>query len=295
MELVLVGLAGFVAALVDGALGMGFGPTSSSILLSTGLSSAGVSAMVNIAKVASGIAAALSHWRFGNIGRRLTLTLAIPGCVGALIGVTVLASVDDQTIRPIISMLLLAVGIRILLRFSHPMVSRSAGENAEADIDELDPQVDRTATAIAATAGGITNGLVGAWGPVVTPFLLHHGVAPRVAIGSVNTAEVAVAVTATGSLFASVGGGELEPAKVIAMLVGATIAAPIAAWIVRFMPARALGLAVAALLFLTNLQWLAGWAELGIERWLAYAAAVAAVAWGAARPRWNTKVEIAAV
>jgi uncharacterized protein len=276
---------------VDGALGMGFGPTSSSILLGTGMSSAAVSAMVNIAKVATGLAAAVSHWRFGNIGHRLTLMLAAPGCIGALVGVTILASVDDEQIRPIISFLLLAIGVRILLRFSHPLIARNDGP----DVDETKPDVDLAPTLAAAGTGGITNGLVGAWGPVVTPYLLHKGVAPRVAIGTANTAEVAVAVVASGSLLASVGGTELEPAKVIAMLVGGVLAAPIAAWVIRFLPARLLGIAVAALLFLTNLQWLAGWAELGHERWLLYGAALLACAWGAARPRWTTQAELAAV
>ena len=270
---------------------MGFGPTSSSILLGTGLPSATVSAMVNLAKVATGLAAAVSHWRFGNIGHRLTLMLAAPGCVGAVLGVTILASVDDQQIRPVISFLLLAIGLRILLRFSHPLVTRDDG----ADADETRPDLEVAPTLVAAGAGGVTNGLVGAWGPVVTPYLLHKGVAPRVAIGTVNTAEVAVAIVASGSLLASIGGGDLEPMKVVAMLIGGVLAAPIAAYVIRFLPARLLGIAVAGLLFLTNLQWLAGWGDLGVERWLLYGTALAACAWGAVRPRWTTQTELAAV
>ena len=108
-DLLLVGLAGFLASLVDGALGMGFGPPSSSILLSTGLSPAAVSTTVNLAKVASGLAAALSHWRFGNIDRGLVIRLAVPGMVGALIGVTVLANVPADKIRPILAALLFLV------------------------------------------------------------------------------------------------------------------------------------------------------------------------------------------
>src|SRR5918993_2245716 len=99
-ELLLVALAGFCASLVDGALGMGFGPTSSSILLGVGLSPATASGTVNVAKVATGIAAAVSHWRFRNIDHRLVLQLAIPGCLGAIVGVTVLSNVDATTIRP---------------------------------------------------------------------------------------------------------------------------------------------------------------------------------------------------
>src|SRR5918992_6274060 len=99
-ELVLVAIAGFVASLVDGALGMGFGPTSSSILLGSGLSPAGVSTTVNLAKVATGLTAAVSHWRFENIDRRLVVRLALPGMAGALVGVTILASVDGDDLRP---------------------------------------------------------------------------------------------------------------------------------------------------------------------------------------------------
>ena len=291
-ELVVVGLAGFFAAFVDGALGMGFGPTSSSILLGTGMAPAAVSTTVNLAKVASGIAAGLSHWRFGNIGRRLTLTLALPGCVGALVGVTVLANVDGDRIRPFLALLLLAVAVRILLRFSRPLPTR----RVDADGIEIvgEPEVDVRTTAATAAAGGVTNGLVGAWGPVVTPFLLHAGVSPRVAIGSVNTAEVAVAVVASGSLLASIGGEGVEVAKVLAMLIGGVVAAPFAAWSIRFIPPRGLGIAVAALLFLTNVRELAGWSDLGAERWVAYAAVLAACAWGSWRPRRLALAEVRA-
>ena len=85
-DLVVVGIAGFAAAFVDGALGMGFGPTSSSILLSSGVSPAAVSATVNLAKVATGLVGGASHWRFGNVDRRLVARLALPGVVGALVG-----------------------------------------------------------------------------------------------------------------------------------------------------------------------------------------------------------------
>ena len=98
-NLLVVGIAGFAASMVDGALGMGFGPTSSSILLSSGVSPAATSASVNLAKVATGLAAGVSHWRFRNIDRRLVLRLALPGAIGAAVGATVLANVDGKTIR----------------------------------------------------------------------------------------------------------------------------------------------------------------------------------------------------
>src|SRR5688500_10215504 len=123
-ELILVALAGFLASLVDGALGMGFGPTSSTILLGTGLSPAAVSTTVNLAKVATGLTAAVSHWRFENIDHRLVLRLALPGMAGAIVGVTILANVDGDDLRPILACLLLLVGLRILVRFSRSVGTR---------------------------------------------------------------------------------------------------------------------------------------------------------------------------
>src|SRR4249919_17990 len=120
-RLLLVGLAGFMACLVDGALGMGFGPTASSILLGSGLSPAATSTTVNLAKVATGLASGVSHWRFGNVDRRLVLRLAIPGAVGALLGTTLLVYVDGDDLRPVLAAVLLLVGLRILVRFSRPL------------------------------------------------------------------------------------------------------------------------------------------------------------------------------
>lgn len=280
-ELVIVFLAGFAASLVDGALGMGFGPTSSSILMGSGLSPAGISTTVNLAKVATGITAAIAHWRFENIDRRLVRRLAVPGCVGALIGVTVLASVDGDDLKPVLSFLLIAMAIRIVWRFSRPLPER---RDDQADANGRNTTYDERGTAIAATAGGITNGLVGAWGPVVTPFLLHRGLAPRYAIGSANTSEVAVAVVASGSLLASAGGGGIDIGVVLAMLSGGVLAAPFAAWVLRFLPARGLGVAVGGVLFITNIRELTSGGDLQGVRWAAYAVALLVTAFAAARP-----------
>jgi uncharacterized membrane protein YfcA len=285
-QLIVVALAGFLASMVDGALGMGFGPTSSSILLSTGLSPAAVSTTVNLAKVATGVAAGAAHWRFGNIDRQLVLRLAIPGAVGALIGVTVLANVDGAQLKPYLAVLLLVVAVRMLVRFSRPLPARPSDSKLEA----APPVFDEWGTSAVATAGGVTNGLVGAWGPVVTPFLLHRGLAPRFAIGSVNTAEVAVAVVASGSLMASLGGVGVDFGVVAAMLIGGALAAPIAAWVIRFLPARGLGVAVSALLFCTNFRELAAWGDVGPGRWFAYVGALLACVYAALRPRLAARV-----
>jgi uncharacterized protein len=278
-ELLLFALAGFAASLVDGALGMGFGPTSSSILLVSGLAPVAVSTSVNIAKVVTGVVAALSHWRFRNLDRQLVLQLALPGCFGAVAGVTVLSSINAATLRPYLAILLSIIGLRILVKFASPLPPSQKDVAASDGSGKRVLQFDRRGVKVAAFLGGITNGMIGAWGPVVTPFLLHRGVRPRFAIGSVNTAEVAVASASAFSLLASLGTSGLDYGMVAAMLIGGAVAAPAAAWLIRYVPPRPMGVAVAGLLLLTNTRELTTWAGLrsGPWPWLAYGGVLALI------------------
>ncbi len=273
--------------MVDGALGMGFGPTSSSILLATGLQPVAISSTVNLAKVATGLAAGASHWRFGNIERKLVLQLAIPGAIGAFIGISILSNVDGNALRPYLAALLFFVGIRILIRFSRPLsIANTDPDNSNVVLDpQKVPSFDRRGVMVAATAGGITNGLIGAWGPLVTPFLLQKGLPPRFAVGSVNTAEVVVATASVGSLIVEVGKGSLDGRVILAMLVGGVIASPIAALSVRYVPARAMGVAVAGLLLLTNAQQLIPNMGLSSHAALVYVTIVALVVVAGMAPR----------
>jgi hypothetical protein len=278
--LFVVALAGFAASLVDGSLGMGFGPTSSTILLAGGLAPAAVSTTVNVAKVATGIAGGAAHWRFGNVDVRLVLLLALPGCAGAVVGVTVLANVDGDALRPYLAVLLLAVGARMLIRFRRlapgPVVGGDGGDGDGDGVIEQDTGYHRGGIGLAAFAGGITNGLIGAWGPVVTPVLLgRKGLAPRHAVGSVNTAEVAVALTASTSLLASVGTGGIDGGILLAMLVGGIAGAPVAAWTVRHLQPRSLGIGASTLLLATAAGDLADASPLAWLRWPAMAALIA--------------------
>lgn len=278
---VVFALAGFAASLVDGALGMGFGPTSSSILLGSGLAPAAVSASVNLSKVATGLVSGLSHWRFRNVDRKLVLKLAIPGCLGALGGATILSTLNGAVLRPYLAMLLSVVGLRILVRFARPLPPKRPGGAGQPEERgrRYDLQYDERGVTAAALAGGVTNGLIGAWGPVVTPFLLHRNVRPRFAIGCVNTAEIAVASTAAFSLLATLGGGGLQVGVVVAMLVGGGLAAPVAAWVIRYVPPGPMGVLVAGLLLLTNARDLMAWGGLSSRWgvWMVYGVIVAAV------------------
>jgi uncharacterized membrane protein YfcA len=270
-DLLLFALAGFAATFVDGALGMGFGPTSSSILLGVGLAPVVAATCVNIAKIVTGVASAIAHWRFRNIDRRLVLWLAVPG--------SVLSNVDGTTIKPYLALLLTLVGVRVLVRFIRPHVTAQSGEQSADGVGIGTVQPYPRGLAFVALLGGTTNGLIGAWGPVVTPYLLNRAVSPRFAIGSVNTAEVAVASAAAFSLINSRGIAGVDLFVLLSMLAGGVVAAPLAAWAIRFVPVRPMGIAVAVLLLITNARPVVEWAgfPLGSLSGAVYAATIALV------------------
>jgi uncharacterized membrane protein YfcA len=196
----------------------------------------------------------------------------------------VLANADGDDLRPVLAALLILVGLRILVRFSRPLpASRHADTDPSAPLRL--PDFDQRGVEVAAGIGGVTNGLVGAWGPVVTPFLLHRGLPPRFAIGSTNTAEVVVAVVSSASLVVSLRGDGVEAGVVLAMLGGGVVAAPLAAYVVRYLPARLLGLAVAGLMLLTQSRELAGAIDGPGSRWLVYLSVPVALVAAALRPR----------
>jgi uncharacterized protein len=258
-SLVWVALAGFLASFVDGALGMGFGVTSSTLLLLAGVAPQAASASVNVAKVVTGVASAASHWRFQNIDKSMVVRLAVPGSVGALVGVGLLSVVQTSVLKPVLAVLLCAVGVRILIKFLRPQAASSIAQSDVTDAPVAvrsgfapSQNVGGLGLTLAGLSGGITNGLIGAWGPLVTPYLLHKGVAPRYAIGTVNTAEMLVAIVSTVGLLSTFGRGGFNLSIIVAMLVGGVVAAPIAAWVIRHVPARPMGIATALLLLISN-------------------------------------------
>ena len=245
----------------------------------SGLAPAAVSTSVNLAKVVTGFIAGFSHWRFRNLDRGLVFNLAVPGCLGAIGGVTLLSSIDGATLRPYLAMLLTLVAIRILVRFSSPLPPTQATNRRPDGRPRWELQYDRRGLKLVAFLGGVTNGLIGAWGPVVTPFLLHRAIRPRFAIGCVNTAEIAVASASAFSLIASLGMTNVNGALLIAMLLGGALGAPVAAWLIRYVRPQPMGIAVAGLLLLTNARDLTAWVGLtsGPWVWVVYAGIISVV------------------
>lgn len=245
--LVLVAIVGFVAQLIDGAIGMAFGITSMTVLLAVGYGPASASAVVHLVKIATGVASGSFHWYYGNVDRRALLKVALPGGIGAFAGAVLLSSIDFSAASPWTASLLLGLGVVILLRFSRVAilgVTRRARARWLMPLGILGGFVDAT--------GG------GGWGPIVTTTLTaSNALTPRKAIGTTNTAEIIVAIAASVGFVVGLGAREIAWDAVLALLVGGLIAAPIAAKLVSIAPQRILGLLTGTIVVVLNAYLLA--------------------------------------
>ncbi|KKK04457.1 sulfite exporter TauE/SafE family protein [Micromonospora sp. HK10] len=253
-KLLILALVGLAAQLVDGALGMAYGLTSSTLLLFAGVAPAAASASVHLAEIGTTLAAGISHWRFGNVDWRVVARIALPGAAGAFAGATVLSSVSTEAAAPWMAAILCTLGGYLLIRFARPLrPHRAAGRLRGRFLAPL----GLVAGFVDATGGG-------GWGPVATPALLVSGrLAPRTVIGSVDTAEFVVAGAASAGFLIGLGTEGFLLPTVAALLIGGLIAAPIAAWLVRIVPAQLLGAAIGGVIVLTNARTLLRAGELG--------------------------------
>ena len=250
-KLILIGFVGLIAQLVDGSLGMGYGVTSSSLLLLVGLTPALASASVHLAEVGTNVASGVSHWRLGNVDWRLVLKLGVPGAVGAFAGATFLSRLSTAWAAPVMATILAVLGGYILARFAFrpPRVATA----------RRTPHGARFLVPLGLVGGFIDATGGGGWGPVSTTSLLSAGrTAPRTVIGSVDTSEFLVSLFASVGFLVALGTTQLDLAIVGVLLLGGLIAAPIAAWLVSRLPARVLGTAVGGLIVVTNLRTILG-------------------------------------
>ena len=257
-NLLVLGFVGLLAQLVDGSLGMAYGVTSSSLLLATGIAPAAASAAVHLSEVGTTLASGAAHWRFGNIDWRVVSIMAIPGGVFAFIGATFLVSLDGDTAKPWVALLLLSLGVYVMYRFLR-LGGRRPQFRGRVKARFLVP--------LAAVAGTMDAIGGGGWGPVGTTSLLASGrIEPRKVVGSIDTAEFVVAVGASLGFLIGLGSAGIDFAWVGALLVGGVIAAPFAAYLVRHLPARILGTAAGGLIIITNVKTVLESSLVGLEK-----------------------------
>jgi uncharacterized membrane protein YfcA len=256
--LLLIAAAGFTAQLIDGSLGMGYGVSSTTLLLVIGLTPALASASVHLAEIGTSAVSGASHWRLGNVDGRVLLLLGIPGGVGAFLGAVVLANLSLDAARPWVSVVLLILGGVILFRFLHARRTRHAPAALHDQVGRDNSLSGRRSWLL--TPLGIAGGFLdasggGGWGPVTTSTLMAGGrLKPRTIIGTVSGSEFIVSVAASIGFLLALGSSGIRWDIVAMMLIGGSIAAPISAWLVRKFDDRALGAAVGAVIVLLNVD-----------------------------------------
>ena len=254
--LLAIGFAGLVAQLVDGSLGMGYGVTSTSLLLTVGLAPALASASVHLAEIGTTAASGVSHWRMGNVDMRSLLLIGIPGGVGAFLGAVVLASLSLDAARPMVSLVLLVLGAVIIARFIHGR--RTAAERDAGDAPVVGTGEERhgwTLIPLGLIGGFLDASGGGGWGPVTTSSLMAAArMRPRTIIGTVSGSEFIVSVAASLGFLLTLGSAGIDFGIVAMLLGGGLIAAPIAAWLVGKFDDQALATGVGGLIIFLNLD-----------------------------------------
>ena len=241
-------IAGGLAQLVDGTLGMGFGVTSATILLAMGVSPAAASAATHVAKLPTTLVSGLTHWRQGNVDPKTFIRLAVPGAIFAFVGAVVLVGLSLAAAKAWMAGLLLFFGLVIFLRFGFnkrliPAPAKGHTARWLVPIGTLGGFVDAT--------GG------GGWGPVVTPSLMtvtNHP--PRKVVGSVNAAEFVVALAASIGFLTGADQieGDVPWFAVLGLIAGGVVVAPFAARLAGRMPQHVMGTLVGGLILIVNGQ-----------------------------------------
>ena len=236
-------LIGIFAQLVDSTLGMGYGATSTSFLLSFGVPPAVSSMGVHVSEMFTTGASAISHYKFKNINKKLVLSLLIPGVIGAVLGAYLLADViNGNVIKPYISLYMIILAITIIVKGLRGNIKKTKTKRI----------------GILAVFGGFMDSIGGGgWGPIVTSTLMGQGRNPRYTIGSVNTAEFAVAFASgiTFILFDGIKGWQV----IAGLIIGGLIAAPIGAYWVNKIPRKPMTVLVGVLLIMLSLKTLWGY------------------------------------
>lgn len=233
-------VVGFLAQMVDGALGMGYGVVSTTLLLSGGLNPAVISGSIHTAEMFSSGASGFSHYRFGNVNKKLFKTLLIPGVLGAIAGAVLLGYAGEafsQWIRPVISIYTLLLGIKIL---------------SNAFKDKPKPQKVKRAGWLAGAGGFLDSFGGGGWGPLVTSTLISKGRTPKYVIGSVSLTEFFVTMASAITFFFILGVSHWQ--SIVGLIVGGVIAAPIAARLVGKLPIKKMFIGVAAIVIISSIR-----------------------------------------
>lgn len=233
-------LAGFLAQLVDGALGMGYGVTSATILLSSGVNLSAISGSIHTAEMFASGASGYSHYKFGNVNKKMFKLLVIPGVIGAILGAIILSKYGDthaSYLRPMMAVYTMFLGIRILLN---------------AFWEKKKQKKFRNYRALAGVGGFLDSFGGGGWGPIVTTTLITKGRSPKYVIGSVSLTEFFVTLASAFTFFTMLGVTHWQ--VILALVIGGLAAAPLAAKLTGRLPRKASFILLGILVIIWSLR-----------------------------------------
>jgi len=233
-------LTGFAAQLVDGALGMGYGVTCTTILLSMGINLAAISGSIHTAEMFSSGASGYSHYKFGNVNKKLFRALLIPGVIGAILGAYLLSKFGDQYaryFRPLLAAYTLFLGAKII---------RTAFRKNKK------PEKIKRVGWLAGAGGFLDSFGGGGWGPLVTSTLISKGRSPRFVIGSVSISEFFVTLASAVTFFSLIGITHWQ--VILGLIIGGLIGAPLAAKLVGKLPLKTMFIAVGTMVIVWSLR-----------------------------------------
>jgi len=229
-------LIGFIAEMIDGSLGMAYGVSATSFLLSLGLPPATASASVHASEIVTTATSGFFHMKFGNIKKDLVLKLLVPGIIGGVIGAYLLTELPMDIIKPIVTVYLLLMGFVIVYKAFRPVKGEPHSPLIPLGL-----------------AGGFFDAIGGGgWGPIVTTTLVARGNQPRYVIGSVNLAEFFVTVSESITFFLTIGFFHWK--IILGLMLGGVGAAPLAAMVTKKLPVKPFMILVGTVIIFLSLR-----------------------------------------
>ncbi len=232
-------LGGFIAQMIDGALGMAYGVTATTFLMSVGITPAAASASVHASEVFTSGVSGYMHLKFGNVNSKLFKTLVIPGVIGAILGAYVLSSLEDYSgyIKPIVSIYTLFLGAIIIRK---------------ALIKRQEKRQLKKVGWLALFGGYLDSIGGGGWGPIVSSTLIASGRHPKYTIGSVNLTEFFVSLASSITFFTVIGLGYWQ--VIAGLILGGVVAAPIAARLANKLPVKSMMILVGIVIIVVSIR-----------------------------------------
>ncbi len=232
-------LGGFIAQLIDGALGMAYGVSATTFLLSFGVSPAVASMSVHASEIFTSGVSGLMHLKFGNVNSKLFKNIVLPGVIGSIVGAYLLSEFEEYNtyIKPVVGVYTLILGVIIILKVIRNQQKRKKIKNV----------------GWLASLGGFLDAIGGGgWGPVVSSTLIARGKNPRMVIGSVNLAEFFVSLASSFTFFTLIGGSGWQ--TILGLILGGVVAAPIAAHFSKKLNVKAMMILVGTIVIIVSLR-----------------------------------------